>query len=209
MTPIKTILLTTLTCLFGTLSAAQDAELYEGVADPSSSFVRVIVSGQTMANVDGVSFDGLETGVTPYVMIEKPGDVQISAGEENTTQTIVASTYYTYLVGADGVGTMLTDAITNSPAQADVTFYNLSDVPSIDLFVPAAKAVAIPAVAANQTGSVALKAPLKLEFEIKQGDAVLASVPAVDLKRRAGIAIVFRGTNGSYEAAVTENVVVN
>jgi alginate O-acetyltransferase complex protein AlgF len=114
-------------------------------------------------------------------------------------------TFYSFLVGADGTTALVIDKITRNPAQADVTFYNLSDIASADLFVPAANAMAIEGVGVNSGGAVALKAPLTLDFEIRDGDTLVATVPAVDLKRREGVAIVLSGTAGVYAATVTQN----
>ncbi len=184
---------------------AQDAGLYQEVANPDASFVRVIDAGTAMAMIQSTRFDSVEAGVTPYVVIEGQAEVQIVSGQTAATAAILPATFYSYIIGADGTGTLVTDTITRSPAQADVSFYNLSDIPSADLYVPAAKAVAIGGVAANSGGSVALKAPLTLDFEVKQGDTVLATVPAVGLVRREGIAIVLSGTAGTYTATVTPN----
>ena len=84
-----------------------------------------------------------------------------------------------------------------------MTVFNLSDKPAVDLFVPAASAVAVKGVAVNSSASVALKAPLTLDLEVRDGDTVLASLAAVDLQRRAGVAIVFRGSAGAYTVAMT------
>jgi Alginate O-acetyl transferase AlgF len=186
-------------------ATAQDAGLYEDIANPDASFVRVIDVGAAMAMVQSVSFDSMETGVTPYVVIDGDADVQLTTGGTTVTETIQPATFYSFVVGEDGTTAMVVDTITNSPAQADVTFYNLSDIPLADLYAPAAKAIAIKGVAALGGGSVALKAPLTLDFEVRQGDTVLATVPAVALKRREGVAIVFAGTAGSYGATVTPN----
>jgi Alginate O-acetyl transferase AlgF len=192
-------------CLTTTAALAQDAGLYDDIASPDASFVRVIVPPNGVAMVQTTSFDALDTGLSPYVVIDEPGEVQISAGVDETTATVEAGKFYTYIVGETGTGALLTDTITRSPGQADVTFYNLSDVPMVDLYVPAAKAVAIKAVAAGKGDAVALKAPLNIDFELRDGDKVLATVAAVDLKRREGVTIVLRGTGGTYAAFSAAN----
>lgn len=184
---------------------AQDASLYEDVANPEASFVRVVDATSPVAVIQTVSFDKIEAGVTPYVVIDGAAEVKISAGETSATEAVQPATFYSFVVGADGASALVVDKITRNPAQADVTFYNLSDIPSADLYVPKAKAMAIEGVKPNDGGAVALKAPLSLEFEVRNGETVVAKLPAVDLKRREGVAIVLSGTGGSYAATVTPN----
>lgn len=186
---------------------AQDAGLYEDVIDPNAAFVRVIAPSAMQVVVQTTSFSDLDSGVSPYVEIAEPGEVRIAAGMAEATLTVTAGSFTTYLVGADGNGTILKDAISGSPAQADVAFYNLSDKPLVDLYVPAAKAIAIPGVAPNASGSVALKAPLTLEFEAREGETVLGKIAGVALERREGVTLVLRGSAGSYELVAAPNSV--
>ena len=204
--PARSILVFPIVALLAASAAlAQDAGLYEDIANPDASFVRVVDTGSALIMVKATSFQDLKAGVTPYVVIDGDSEVQIVAGDTTATEAVKPATFYSYVVGADGKGVLVTDAITRSPAQADVTFYNLSDVASVDLYAPLAKAVAIGAVAMGSGGSVALKAPLTLDFDVRDGDTVLASVPAVALVRREGVAIVFSGSAGAYTATFTPN----
>jgi hypothetical protein len=184
---------------------AQDASLYEDVANPDASFVRVVDATSPVAVIQAVSFDSIEAGVTPYVVIDGDTEVKITAGETTATEPVEPATFYSFVVGADGTSALVVDKITRNPAQADVTFYNLSDIASADLYVPEAKTIAIEGIKPNDGGAVALKAPLKLEFEVKDGDTVVAKLPAVELKRREGVAIVLSGSGGNYTATVTPN----
>jgi hypothetical protein len=189
----------------GSTALAQDASLYEDVANPDSTFVRVVDAKSPVAMIQAVSFDSIVAGVTPYVVIDGETEVKITAGELSATETVEPATFYSFVVGADGSSALVVDKITRNPAQADVTFYNLSDIPSADLYAPQAKAIAIEGVGVNEGGAVALKAPLTLDFEVRDGETVVATVPAVDLKRREGVAIVLSGTGGTYTASVTPN----
>ncbi|GHC56697.1 alginate O-acetyltransferase AlgF [Neogemmobacter tilapiae] len=184
---------------------AQDAGLYDQVASPDASFVRVIVPAMGLGAVGATSFAALQDGVSPYVVIDQPGAVAVTAGSAQGSIEVAPAGFYTYVLAADGSGVMVQDQITRGAAKADVAFYNLSDLPSVDLFVPQAKAVAIPKVAADQAGFVALKAPLTLDFEAKQGDSVLASAASVDLKRREGVTLVLIGSAGNYQLTATPN----
>ena len=75
----------------------------------------------------------------------------------------------------------------------------------MNLFVPSAKVNAIEGVAGDTAKSVALKAPLTLDFEVQADGATVAKVAALDLKRRGGVSIVFSGSGGNYTATAVEN----
>lgn len=191
--------------LMATTAAAQDGGLYEDVPDPDAAFLRVIGADLTAATVNGQTLEGLDTGISPYVVITDAGDITVDADGQTSTATVQPATFHTLLVAEDGTRTVVTDPLTLSPAQADVTFYNLSDRPAVDLYVPAAKAKAIEAVAQNAGGAVALKAPLTLDFEARDGDSVLATATGIALERRQGVALVLRGSGGTYELLAAPN----
>lgn len=184
---------------------AQDGGLYADVPDPNASYVRVVAVNLTNAVVQSTAFNDMSSGVSGYVVVNQPGEISITAGVDETKVMVDAGKYYSFIVGADGTKTLVPENITSSPAQAVITVFNLSDLPVVDLYVPAANAVAVKGVNVNSSASVALKAPLTLDFEVRDGDKVLASLPAVDLARRAGVAIVFKGAAGTYEVSMAKS----
>ncbi len=183
---------------------AQDDGLYDAPVDPNSAFVRVLVPGAAVAVVNGTTIDDMTDGLSAYVNV-KPGDIQVSAGDVAGTVSAVPGAYYTYAATAAGEPLLLTDQPATDPSKATVYFYNLSDMPVVDLFVPSAKVNAIEGVAGEAAKSVALKAPLTLDFEVQAEGATVATVAALDLKRRGGVSIVFTGSDGSYSATAVEN----
>jgi hypothetical protein len=189
-------------------ATAQDAGLYDQIASPDASFVRVIVPPMGLGAVGSTSFDALQNGVSPYVVIDQPGAVPVVAGAAQGSIDVAPASFYSYVIAPDGTGVMVQDQITRGAAKADVAFYNLSDLPTVDLFVPQAKAIAIPATPSGQAGFVALKAPLTLDFQAKQGDTVLASTTAVDLKRREGVTLVLLGSAGNYQLTAAANTLM-
>ncbi len=195
--------------MYATTGLAQDGGLYEDVPDPSASFVRVVAAAPTNAVIDTKTFDQLDGGISGYVVVAKPGEIKLVTGVDDATVKVEAGKYYSYVVGADGTKTLVPEDITSNPAQAVISFFNLSDLPKVDLYVPAAKAVALPGVPMNGAANVALKAPLTLDFEVRDGDKVLASLPAVDLQRRGGVAIVLRGSAGNYTVAGSNSTLAN
>lgn len=197
--------LLTLVLLATTAARAQDGGLYEDVPDPNAAFLRVVGADLTAATVNGTNLEGLDTGISPYVVITDAGDITVDADAQSSTATVTPATFHTLLIAADGTRTLVTDTLSLSPAQADVTFYNLSDIPSVDLYVPAAKAKAVEGIAPNAGGTVALKAPLTLDFEARDGDTVLASAKGIALERRQGVALLLRGSGGTYELLSAPN----
>jgi len=183
---------------------AQDDGLYDAPVDPNSAFVRVLVPGAAVAVVNGTTVDEVTDGLSAYVNVA-PGDIQVSAGDVAGSVTAVPGAYYTYASTSTGEPLVLTDQPANDPSKATVYFYNLSDKPTVDLFVPSAKVKAIEGVAGDTARSVALKAPLTLDFEVQAEGTTVAKVAALDLKRRGGVSIVFSGSDGSYTATAVEN----
>lgn len=200
-----------LACAFAILAApalAQDNQLYEEPADPNASFVRIVSPGDTLAVVGENTFDGVLGGVSPYVMMAA-GPVSVAVGDLVGEGEIPPTSFYTFVAGTDGTLHLLQDVITNSPAKADLVFYNLSDLPMVDLFVPSVDAMALEDIAQNTSRQVTLKAPLTLDFEVRDGDTVLAGLPGVAVRRRAGVTVVFSGKAGDYTAFSTENLYFN
>lgn len=182
---------------------AQDGKLYEDPADPNASFVRIVAPGETLAVIGTDTFDNMQAGVTPYVTMA-PGEVSASVAGLTGEGDIPPSSFYSFVTGTDGTLVLLQDVITNNPAMADLVFYNLSDVASVDLFVPSVEAMALDGVEQNTSRQVALKAPLTLGFEVRDGATVLAELPDIEMRRRAGVTVVFTGTAGDYSAFSTE-----
>ncbi|MEM6695322.1 MAG: alginate O-acetyltransferase AlgF [Pseudomonadota bacterium] len=200
----RTFVLATLA--FGATGAAyaNDDGLYADVFDPNSSFIRVIAPGQTFATIGAKTLRDLEEGMSPYVNV-MPGDIPVSLGSLETSVTAAPGAYYTVVI-SDGAATVLEDEVTGSPAKSDVTVYNLAGAETVELYVPAAKATAIDAVAPLSGASVALKAPLTLDFELRSGGDTLASVAQVELKRKAGVSIILTQAGDTYRAFAAPNV---
>ncbi|PRY77778.1 alginate O-acetyltransferase complex protein AlgF [Yoonia maritima] len=184
--------------------ALADDGLYQDVADPNSSFVRVVAPGQTVASINGESVSDIASGVSDYVNV-MPGEIDVVVPNGTGVVEVGPSAYYTVLFTEDGQTEIVTDDITNSPSKADISIYNLTDTPSIDVFVPQANAVAVEGIEAMQGQSVAIKAPLTLDFELRSGDEVLATVSEVELIRNAGVSIVLLQTDDGYSAFATDN----
>ena len=75
----------------------------------------------------------------------------------------------------------------------------------VDLFVPAANAVAIGGVSSLEAQTVAVRAPLILDFELRTDGDVIAEVSQVELERGAGVSIVLIDGSDGVLAQVIEN----
>ena len=75
----------------------------------------------------------------------------------------------------------------------------------VDLFVPAANAVAIGGVSSLEAQTVAVRAPLILDFELRTDGDVIAEVAQVELERGAGVSIVLIDGSDGVLAQVIEN----
>ncbi|MEK1889957.1 MAG: alginate O-acetyltransferase AlgF [Phyllobacterium sp.] len=187
-----------------TVASADDAGLYAKPVDPNSSFVRIVDPQATSVVIAGLALNDLDQGLSPYVIV-KPGEIEMSVGLEKATLSTEPGKYYTYARIADGRQKLYVDTVKDDPSKAQVYLYNLSDLPMADLFVPAAKTVALRNVAAGESGAVLLRAPLALSFAIQSDGRTVVETGTVDLKRRSGFSIVLTGSSGNYHAVAVEN----
>lgn len=183
---------------------AQDDGLYDAPVDPNSAFVRVLSPGSSVATVSGTNLDEIADGLSSYVNVP-PGDVQVAAGDASGALTAAPGSYYTFTWTAAGDAVALVDQPATDPSKATVYFYNLSDKANVDLFVPSAKVKAIQGIGSGESKSVALKAPLTLDFDVQADGQSIATVAGLELKRRGGVSIVLSGTGGNYTASAVQN----
>lgn len=184
-------------------AGAQDGRLYPPASAPDASFLRVYVPAEEAVAVNDRTLVPGETGLTAYVEIA-PGPVVISVDGDETTVEAAPNTHYSFIPSAAG-DNLLTDDVVGSPAQADLIFLNLSDIAAVDVFVPSADAVALQAVAPGMGAAVALRAPLTLDLELRDGAEAVSQVAGVELVRSGGTTVVLTGEGGTYEAKATSN----
>lgn len=198
------LLITLISTALVSTAWANDAGLYEGVFDPNSSFIRVLAPSQTFASIDGTTVRDFEAGLSSYVNV-MPGSVDVVMSEVSATIAVDPSKHYTVVYREGGDAIVMEDAIIQSPSKADILFYNLSDTSDLKLYVPLAKATAIDDVDAVGAKAVALKAPLTLDFEVRADSDSIASVSAVELKRKAGVSLVLGQTGDAYSISAVAN----
>ncbi|MCT4372643.1 alginate O-acetyltransferase AlgF [Yangia mangrovi] len=181
-----------------------DEGLYRDVFDPDSSFIRILAPGQSFAAVDGKTIRDFTSGLSGYVNV-MPGPITVSFSASSIDFVVAPSSHYTVVVPAQGEPLVTQDMLEMSPAKCDVTVFNLTPQPALSLYVPLAKAVAIDNLEPVESRSVALKAPLTLDLELRDGSQALATIAAVELKRKTGVTIVLTELDGTYSAAAVPN----
>jgi len=181
-----------------------DNGLYEPAPDPDASFVRLIAPGEASGTIAAKAMNKMDA-VSPYVSVA-PGEVSVTAGDTDTVVSVEKGGFYTVTLASGGAAATMKDTIIASPAKADLAFYNLSDLPALSLFVPAANANVAEGIDPSAMFAAALKAPLTLDFEVRNGDEVVATIPAVELRRKEGVTIVITGSAGDYDGFATNNV---
>ncbi|MHA6345156.1 alginate O-acetyltransferase AlgF [Roseivivax sp. CAU 1761] len=197
--------------LLGTAAAAlaqpamaQDDSLYPEPSAPDASFLRMILPEDGSAEIDGAKLAPVAGGVTAYTEVA-PGTVEIEVGGETATVEVGANQHYTW-TAEGGTPALIEDAVKDSPAQADLLIYNLSQAGEVDLYAVEAETEALSDVAAGGHQGVGLKAPLTLTFEVRQDDRTLAALDPVDLRRGAATTIVVRGAPDAVEASAMDSV---
>lgn len=186
-------------------SLADDGGLYEKPIDPNSAFVRVIAPGSSIASVKNSSFSQLNDGVSPYVAVA-PGDISVSSSFRQASVEAAAGKFYSAVITQDGVVTV-EDDMTKNPAKATLTLYNLTEKAALDLFVPQAGADAVSDVDSGSSKSVSLRAPLKVDLVVRDGEKQVAKIDAVEFKRLAGVTIVVTGTGDDVTAVAVPSTI--
>lgn len=195
------------TGLLATSALAQDEGLYPEPSAPDASFVRIYAGPTENVSVDGGRpLDPAANGLTPYTEI-LPGSVIIRIGPSEHAIQAGARTHYTFVPpSSGGEGILLTDPVTNTPGEADLLFYNFTEIEAVDLFVPAAAVVALAPVAAGDGAGVALRAPMTLGFMARSDGQGIAEASAVAMRPRTGTSLVLMGSAGSYTLRAAANI---
>lgn len=182
---------------------AGDEGLYPEPTAPDASFLRVVTADTPATRIDGNAARVSAAGLTPYVEVA-PGKVEISVDGSDDTVKVGANTHYSYVVDGDEAA-LVEDPVTESPAQADLVLYNLSDRDAFQLYAVEGDAVALKDVAPGKAAGVALKAPLTLTFELRAKGETLAALDPIDLRRGVATSIVVEGDGTTLTAAAEDS----
>ncbi|MCX2721341.1 alginate O-acetyltransferase AlgF [Roseibium salinum] len=183
----------------GGTAMAQDDALYPEPSAPDASYLRILTDAGTETEIDGNAAEAGEAGLTRYYEVS-PGEVELRIAGRTISVQPGANAHYTYVAAGDQ-GELMSDEITDSPANADLVFYNLTDLDGVEVYVPEAEAVALEGVGPLKTASVALQAPMTLDFVIRNGEGELGSTEAVELRRGTATSLVLRSDGDAYRAS--------
>lgn len=183
---------------------AQDDNLYPAPSSPDASFLRIVMAEPVTVRINGAAVAADAAGVTPYVEIAE-GTQTLIVGDKTEELQAEPATHYTFLVAKDGTGALVPDNPSESPSQAALTLYNLTDVDATELYVPSAGTVALADIGALEGQTVALRAPLSLDVELRAAGETLAALAAVELRRGVGTSIILTGQQGAYTASWFDN----
>jgi alginate O-acetyltransferase complex protein AlgF len=190
------------------LAGAGDEGLYEPTPPADSAFVRVIQANSTAKTVTpelgGKSFGKLTYPALSAYQIIPAGEHSFKAGEVTAKLAVEAGRYYSIALTSSAAPALLEDALIANPAKARLYFYNLSDAKETTLFAPKQKAAIFSKQAAGSNTSREINA-LTLPLQLLVADKLVASLPEVQLKRRAGTSVVLFGTAKNYKALAVEN----
>lgn len=188
---------------------AGDDGLYSAPPPPDSAFLRVLNGDDIVAPVvaNGNSMSIQPHRISRYAIV-KAGEVKLEGLNHDGPLTLKIGGYYTLAVlEGEASAKLYVDAPLVDPAKSRVYFYNLTDTPDVDLYVPAAKQNALEKLTPVSSASVELKAPLQIELVAKTQAGELAKFEGVALKRRAGVSLVLFGGKGKYTSLVAPNAV--
>jgi alginate O-acetyltransferase complex protein AlgF len=185
--------------------AAQDAGLYAAAADPNSAFIRLVDFTGGGGSINGSPVLVGEEGVSAYFNVPS-GQVPVTFGTASQNEDVLPGGYYTLVLTPSGF-TKFSDETLQDPSKSEVYFYNLTEERAVDLYVPAAKANAISGVAQGEGKSVALRAPLSLEFEARIADQVIATTPTLELQRKDGLSLFLTTTASGTQIVSVHNTI--
>lgn len=189
-------------------AAAGDDGLYDAPPPPDSAYLRILNGTDSTPSLDvkiaGKGLSVRQHEASPYMLV-KSGDVDVAGPKPLGKFNLAAGGFYTVATTPQGESKLFTDKPLGNPAKARVFFYNMTDKPDVDLYVPSASKNAVEDVAPSGSQSVELKAPLQLDFVARTEDAELARFDAVSLKRRSSVTFAVFGSNGKYEGYVSDS----
>ena len=199
----RILYLVTFLMLAATAQAGDDG-LYPDAIDPNASFLRVISQDQAAVTIAGKTRQLGAQGLSGFHIL-KAGRTEVTWPSGQTWVDLQPGRHASLLIGDGGQAVLRDDPIENHPAKADVTLINGSDVAELTLFVPQAKANVFTSLGPDKMETRALRAPLNLDFEFRDGARTLAMLSEVSLVRKSGVTFLLLGSAGDYTAVVLPN----
>lgn len=188
---VKYLIISALVSICSALHA-NDSGLYPAVVDPNSGFVRVAMATPSTVWISGKRID-LDTNLSGYVTLPA-GRQTITWQGGDIDVALAAGAHETVIVAASGAAYVAQAKPQRTAAKADLTVINLSPLSEVSLYVPLAQAFVLEDIAPATAQTIALRAPLTLDFEAHHDGARIAEVAQVSLQRKSGVTFVLTGT---------------
>ena len=191
--------------LAGGVLADAESGLYDPAPPPGSAFVRIInatPSAELASQLDGADWTRTEaTGASEYRPVPA-GAHQAAIAGKSADFSVEAGQFYSVVVGGDAAApevTVLPDAKLDSMAKALVSFYNLTDKPTLSLRTADGKVAVIDDVGADAAGNRQVN-PLKVQFAVFEGEQPIAEIDEVSIERGAAYSVIVTDINGQLQA---------
>lgn len=169
------------------LAENADEGLYDPVPPDGSAFVRFVNIDPAVKDegpdANGKEYDDVEFGtVSPYYVVPK-GELKTTFESATATAPIEEGKFYTQVLSGKEIKT-ITDSVSNVPAKAQVSLYNLSaSSPELSLKTADGKtAITQTPVKPFETATRAMNA-VKVGTAVYKGDGKVADVDSLVLER--------------------------
>ena len=176
--------------------------LYGALPPPDATFVRVVDVGNGAGTVAIGSDASLELpagSVTSYVMLTA-GPAELGGA----TVALAPQNYYTLVLGANGQGTVLEDKASIDRSKATIEFFNLSELPALDLAVASGSPVIFEGVEQSQS-DIRKVNPRSVGFALVSEGAIQATSDEISLERGKVYSVFALGAAGALNLVVVEN----
>lgn len=175
--------------------------LYGALPPPDATFVRAVDVGNGAGTVavGDASLELSAGSVTSYVMLTA-GPAELGGA----TVELAPQKYYTLVLGANGQGTVLEDKASIDRSKATIEFFNLSEVPTLDLAVASGSPVIFEGVAQKQS-DIRKVNPRSVGFALVLEGAIQATSDEVSLERGKVYSVIALGAASALNLVVVEN----
>lgn len=195
-------MLTAIAVLSGIASAQDLAGLYAPAPPPDSAFVRIINATATplSATLGSKAATAPKAGISTYVVVPQ-GNVAAKVGAANNTLAVVAGKFYS-AVWNGKTFRLMTDVSADDRAKAQLTVYNLSTKPALDLKTADGKLSVVGGVKPGESGNRAVNG-ITVDLAVFGGSKALATFKGAALERGNAYAIVVTDGGSSMTVSST------
>ena len=195
-------MLTAIAVLSGIASAQDLAGLYAPAPPPDSAFVRIInaTAAPLSATLGSKVATAPKAGISTYVVVPQ-GNVAAKVGAASNTLAVVAGKFYS-AVWNGKTFRLMTDVSADDRAKAQLTVYNLSTKPALDLKTADGKRSVVGGVKPGESGNRAVNG-ITVDLAVFGGSKALATFKGAALERGNAYAIVVTDSSSSMTVSRT------